>query len=307
MKIHKSWYLKVSENHEIYYECKGSPNWIPVLFLHGWPWDCFKEKHERNFDEKIHNVIFFDQRWAGKSRVSWWDVLFENTTDFLVEDIIKILDFFELEKVNIFWRSWGSTLALIFAIRYPKKVVSMVIWWVWLSWLEPKDDFLHWNGIKNFFPDLWEEFLFSIPEKIRSDTEKVFDYIYDEMNQKNYDPLISLGLYEAKLMKLEWRRDLDEVDTSNTDFINSLKIFFHYVYNSCFISKDYILNNAHKLDNIDVSIIQWRYDSVCPAIEAYKLDKKLKKSNLYFTMWGHSSSEPETLELCKKEVKKTFL
>jgi proline iminopeptidase len=131
---------------------------------------------------------------------------------------------------------------------------------------------------------LWEEFLESIPEKIRNNTKKIFDYIRDEIKKENYEPLIALAKYDASLMKLEWRRDLDSGNIDDKEFINSLKIFFHYMYNSCFISKDYILDNSDKLGDINISIIQGRYDLVCPPVEAYKLDKKLNKSRLYFTM-----------------------
>lgn len=307
MKAYKSGYLKVSENHELYYEAKGNSNWIPVLFLHGWPGSCFKEKHERSFDLEKQNVIFFDQRWAGKSKVIWNDVLIENTTDFLVEDIIKILDFFNIEKINIFWRSWWSTLALVFAIRYPEKVISMVIWGIYLGWVDFEDEFLYWNWCEFYFPDKWEKFLKFIPEEFRDNKKDLADYVYREMQNWNYKPVLWLMDFEWDLMTLDWRNKEQEVkqEYTNSD-INSAKIEFSYIYNKCYISKDYILDNCNKLDDIEISIVQWRYDSVCPTIDAYNLDKKLKNSKLNIVLWGHSWSEKEILECSKKEVSRLF-
>ena len=42
--------------------------------------------------------------------------------DVLVEDINKLLDFLHIKKSLVFGGSWGSTLALIYAIRHPQRV-----------------------------------------------------------------------------------------------------------------------------------------------------------------------------------------
>src|SRR3989344_769766 len=59
---------------------------------------------------------------------------------------------------------------------------------------------------------------------------------------------------------------------------------------------DYIIKNATKLSNIPTSIIQGRYDFICPPINAYKLHKKIKGSKLSFVTAAHSATREKTLK-----------
>src|SRR5438045_3543218 len=102
-------YLKVSDLHEIYYEVCGNPNGKPVLFLHGGPGNGFDNHDKRFFDFEKLNVIFFDQRGAGKSRP--FAETKENTSQDLIDDINKLLKFLNIEIVFLFGGSWGATLA----------------------------------------------------------------------------------------------------------------------------------------------------------------------------------------------------
>lgn len=306
MNIHKSGYIKVSSYHELYYECRGNPNGAIILFLHGWPGSGCKEKHENNFDADLHNVVFFDQRWAGRSKINGKDVLFENTTSYLAEDILKILTFLDIDAVHIFWRSWWSTLALYFAIEYPEKVISMVIGGIYLWWKPLEEEFLYGKGNELFFPEKWDKFLSTIPDNIKENRKAIFDYIYDQMNQWNYTPLITVSKYGTELLSLDWRNQVSDSEYTQQELTGAI-IGFNYMYHECFMERDYILNNCSKLDHLNISIIQGRYDSVCPCIEAYKLHKQLKKSTLHFVLAWHYWSDPEILEASKKEVKRLFI
>lgn len=312
MKPYKKWYLKVSEFHEIYYECIWNKKNTPILFVHWWPWGWFKSKHRKIFDLEKDNIIFFDQRWAWKSKVIWDDILKENTTDFLVEDINKLLDFLSIKKVTLFWRSWGSTLTLIYAIRNPEKIESMILWWIYLWWMQIEDDFLFWNWNENYFPEFWEELLNNFPKEIQNDRKKMKNYIWEEYKNWNNKPLLALNKYEWDVMsidqnKKEKKEDKNKDKDKKDININFALIEFYYLYNACFIEKDYILNNCEKIENIKTYIIQWRYDSVCPASWAYELHKKLKNSKLILTIAGHSSSDKKNKKATKevlKEVRK---
>ena len=51
-------YLKVGNNHSIYFEQYGNPKGIPILFLHGGPGAGFSNAHKSFFDPKIFRVVF---------------------------------------------------------------------------------------------------------------------------------------------------------------------------------------------------------------------------------------------------------
>ena len=59
--------------------------------------------------------MFFDQRGASKS-IPFGSII-ENTTQDLVNDINKLLDYLKIDKVILFGGSWGTTLGLVYAIQ----------------------------------------------------------------------------------------------------------------------------------------------------------------------------------------------
>ena len=75
------------------------------MFLHGGPGAGCSIFQRKFFDEKIHRVIFFDQRGAGKSKP--YAETSKNTTKDLLNDIEKIRILLKIEKWLIFGGSWG--------------------------------------------------------------------------------------------------------------------------------------------------------------------------------------------------------
>ena len=63
--------------------------------------------------------------------------------------------------------------------------------------------------------------------------------------------------------------------------------------NNCFLKEGQLLDNASRLENIPMIIVNGHYDTICPPITAYKLHQKLPKSRLIIVeRAGHSVSEP---------------
>ena len=116
--------LKVSEIHDIHYERVGSPNGIPVVFLHGGPGGAINPTMRRFFDPARWRVALFDQRGCGRSRPN--ASLEDNTTWTLIEDIERLRKHLGVEKWCVFGGSWGSTLALAYAPSHPDRVPGLV-------------------------------------------------------------------------------------------------------------------------------------------------------------------------------------
>ena len=70
IKAYNTGYLRVSEEHELYYEESGNPKGKPVVFLHGGPGGGTDPKMRRFFNPKRYRIVLFDQRGSGKSRPS---------------------------------------------------------------------------------------------------------------------------------------------------------------------------------------------------------------------------------------------
>ncbi|MBI2580421.1 alpha/beta fold hydrolase, partial [Candidatus Woesearchaeota archaeon] len=140
MKLHKLFpkikpyrhgYIDVGDGHKLYYELCGNPKGKPVLYVHGGPGAGCDVNSRRFFNPKVWNIILFDQRGANRSKP--FASLKANTTWKLVSDIRQLVKFLSIKKVFLFGGSWGSTLSLVYAIKYPETVAGMLLRGIFLG------------------------------------------------------------------------------------------------------------------------------------------------------------------------------
>ena len=111
--------------HEIYYEQSGNPKGKPAIFLHGGPGGGGGTLSRRFFNPKKYRIVVFDQRGCGRSKPH--ASLEDNTTWHLVDDIESIREKLEIEKWLVFGGSWGSTLSLAYAQKFPDRVSELIL------------------------------------------------------------------------------------------------------------------------------------------------------------------------------------
>ena len=159
--------LKVDDVHTIYYEESGNPQGIPVVFLHGGPGGGTTPTGRRYFNPKAYRIIQLDQRGSGKSTPR--ACLENNDTWHIIEDIEKIREELSIEKWLVFGGSWGTTLALCYAIKHPERVLGLVLRGIFLgrrediTWLYEK------GGVSEFFPEAFDRYVSIVPEEERHD------------------------------------------------------------------------------------------------------------------------------------------
>jgi hypothetical protein len=107
--------LKVSDIHTIAYSQYGNPEGKPVLFIHGGPGAGTNVNMARFCDPQAYRIILVDQRGCGESTP--FANLQDNTTYDSVRDFEKIREKLKIDKWQLFGGSWGSTLALAYAVR----------------------------------------------------------------------------------------------------------------------------------------------------------------------------------------------
>ena len=123
---YESGMLDVGDGHSLYWELSGNPDGKPVVFLHGGPGGGSSPEHRRQFNPDKYKILVFDQRGCGRSTP--YASLDANTTWDLVEDIEKLrTQVAKVEKWQVFGGSWGSTLALTYAEKYPERVTELVL------------------------------------------------------------------------------------------------------------------------------------------------------------------------------------
>ena len=294
-------YFEVSSIHSLYYECYGNSGGEPVLFLHGGPGAGFSDDDKQFFNPSRFNVIFFDQRGANRSRP--FGSIEENTTQDLVNDINQLLDFLNIEKVLLFGGSWGSTLALVYAIQNADRVTGMLLRGIFLGNKGGIDYFIN-GGVKTQFPAVWNRFEQLVPQDKR---DNIPNYYLGKMlsddeeisNQYAYE----WAYYEMSIYKQGVTSD-EEIKQLVADMpYKSLSIMeAHYCKHYCFLPEEYILNNAKTLANIKTVIVHGEHDVICPVRFAKQLHQAMENSTLYIVDAGHASSELEIEAVLKREV-----
>ncbi len=154
--------LKVSDLHTIVYEEVGNPNGRPALFLHGGPGVGISPAYRQFFDPEHYRIILVDQRGSGRSTPH--AEIAENTTNHIVADLEQLRIELAVDDWIVMGGSWGSLLALVYAIKHPTSVAGMIIRGVFLA--RPSEiEWLHGpNGTACVFPDEWERYQELVPE-----------------------------------------------------------------------------------------------------------------------------------------------
>ena len=301
-KPYKKGYLQVSKKHKLFYHLYGNPKAKPVLVLHGGPGAGTKPKHTLYFNPKKYNIILFDQRGAGKSKP--FASIEENNTWHLVNDINKLLDFLNIKKTFVFGGSWGSTLALVYAINFPERVAGMLLRGIFLSRKNEYDAF-YYGGTKDHFPEEYNRFVSLVPEKKRN---HLVDYYYNKMMRGNpkekHKFIYEWVLYEASLLSLKTNPKEIKKSFKTYSWKSLGPLEAHYMKHNCFLKENYIMSHIKRISHIPTTIVHGRYDFVCTPSSAFELHKKMKKSKLFITTAGHSSGDGETQQVFLKEMKR---
>lgn len=285
-------FLKVSDIHNIYLEQCGNPKGRTILFLHGGPGGGCSADHRRFFDPSHYRIILFDQRGSGRSTPA--AELQENTTWDLVSDIEKIRHHLQIEDWIVFGGSWGSTLALSYAIKHKEKVKGLILRGIFLC--RPSEiKWFYQEGASQIFPDAWEKYFNFIPAEERQDFVTAY---YKRLTHANSE----IRLQAAKIWS-QWEAATSRlfVDPKAVQefeepiyALQFARIECHYFTNNSFFeSTNYLLENIFKIRQIPAAIVQGRYDVVCPAKSAWELHQAWPESELHIIPdAGHAAGEP---------------
>lgn len=291
-KVFKKELLPVSSIHKIYVEQSGNPIGLPVVHLHGGPGSASKPKYRKFYNPEKYRIILFDQRGCGKSQPT--GELQQNTTLDLVEDMEKIRKHLGIKNWMVSGGSWGSTLALAYAEKYPEKVSVLLVRGIF-TFREKESEWITEGGASPFFPDEYEKYFNFIPKSERFNLANAYSKRILSKNKKlAAKAALVASTWEDGLMDLFPKKKTEKPTKDEIEKgLISYRIFYHYVTNNGFLKEDQLLKEAKKLKNIPGVIIQGRYDMLCPPITAWGLHKAWPGSTLEFTIAGHHGSDKE--------------
>ena len=276
--------------HRLYVEQCGNPGGLPVIVLHGGPGGGGSPAMRRYFDPRVYRIILFDQRGCGRSRPH--ASVTDNTTWHLVQDIETIRETLGIDRWIAFGGSWGATLALVYAITHPDRVQRLILRGVFLM-TQSELDWFYGGGAGAFFPDQWQRFVQPIPTEERGDLIGAYHrrlFCGNLMEETRFARL--WANWENALASIHNDGPLGE---SPADYARAFsRLENHYFQNAGFLPSDgWIIANRDRIQHIPCTIVQGRYDMVCPPISAWNLSHGWAACELkLINMAGHALSEP---------------
>lgn len=300
ISVYQQEWFKVDDSHQLYVEQSGNPDGIPVVYLHGGPGGGSNPHQRRYFDPEKYRIILFDQRGCGRSKPS--PSIKNNTSDELIDDIEKIRIHLGIDKWLIAGGSWGTTLAMLYGIKYSDKVLAFILRGIFLGTKTEMQWLYKEGGAQRFYPEYYREFIECLPSARRLDPLKGF---YELLTAKNELAGIAASkawyLWELRLSTIEHHNiGMAQVEDPHQALCMA-KLSSHYFSQYCFIEENYILENISAIEHIPGILIHGRYDMVCQLHMADLLARSWDNAHLQILPCaGHSGFEQQTIDaICK--------
>jgi len=282
--------LKLDGINEMYFEQSGNPKGVPVVFLHGGPGAGSSPSHRQFFDPGFYRIVIFDQRGAGRSTPL--GSLHNNTTPHLIADLEQLRTHLGVQQWIVFGGSWGSTLALAYAEHYPERCLALVLRGIFLCRQSEIEWFLY--GLRNIFPEAWRTFASHLPASERG---SILDAYHRLLNDSNPEVQLSAArswsIYEGSCSTLLPNREVMASFASDRVALGLARIEAHYFKHNIFLPDNFLLENLSKIRHLPATMVQGRYDMVCPIVSADDLHRAWPEAEYrIIDAAGHSAFEP---------------
>ena len=199
-----------------------------------------------------------------------------------------------IERWLVFGGSWGSTLALAYAEAHPERVSELVLRGIFmLRYNEIRWFYQH--GASEIFPDCWEPYRDAIPLDERDDLLRAYHQRLTGNDQRAaLSAARAWSVWEASTSFLH--SNLDNIRRWGEDqfALAVARIECHYFVNRGFLrSESQLIDDVPRIRHLPATIVQGRYDVVCPATSAWDLHKAWPEADFRIVPdAGHSAFEP---------------
>jgi proline iminopeptidase len=299
--------ILIRDGQPLFIARSGADPGCPVIVLHGGPGAGSHPQQRQFFDPAIFEVILHDQRGCGRSVSP--DLITDNTTEALLQDLRFIQDQLGIDRWILFGGSWGATLALLFAQRWPERTLGLVLRGTFLARATDLDWFLGPSGVRRLFPDAW------------ADLESVIGSgpghgLMDRLDSALHDDC-PLRVSEAARAWEQWgavvtlgdalRAPLSPSDPRLQKVIEQARIEIHYARHRYFLEENQILKALPRLADLPVELVHGRRDWVCPVAAAFDVTLALPAARLELVeMGGHVPIQRDMIEALKGAVQRLY-
>lgn len=299
VQCHSQGWLDVGDGHEIYWETCGNPMGVPALFVHGGPGAGCTPDDRRWFDPGHYRIVLFDQRGTGRSRPN--GELRANTTAHLVRDIEALRRHLDTGDWLLFGGSWGATLSLAYAQRYPDRVRGLVLRGVFTASAHERQWLYAPRGAALAYPAAWQRLTATLAPDKRVDPLGALSACLH-----GGDCAIEQATAQAWL---QWEQDLMDLERTDTPpharapqqrgpsgaaALAAARIGMHFARHDFFLREGELLRDAARLRDVPGVIVQGQRDLVTPPAAAEALHRAWPHSRLVrVPSAGHASTHGE--------------
>lgn len=276
----------------MHWEESGNPGGKPALIVHGGPGSGLNRHSRDYFDPARYRIVQFDQRGCGRSTPDAGDHttdLTHNTTHHLVADMELLREHLGIDRWLLSGGSWGSTLILAYAQRFPERVTEIVLSAATTSryadfeWITA--------GVGVFFPEALERFRAGV-----SHADNVIAAYLERVSDP--DPAVrekavrDWTAWEDTVVSLEPRGDTLPYSSRPTAAQHTMvRLVTHYWSNRAWLEDGQLLRDAHRLAGIPGTILHGRHDIGGPVEVAWTLAKAWPDAELVVVEdAGHTGS-----------------
>ncbi len=287
--------LDVGDRNLVYWETCGNPSGKAAVVLHGGPGSGCTPWHRRLFDPSAYRVVLFDQRNCGRStpHASAFDTdLGSNNTQNLIADIERIREHLGVERWLVIGGSWGSTLALAYAERFPNRVTEIILFGV-TTGRHKEFDWSFRGGLADLFPEQWEQLRDAVPAALRDGG------IIDAYCRLLHDPDPAIR-EQAALAWCTWEsatpawppaQGLSPRFADPSFRMAFARIVTHYVRHNAWLDDNILLRDAAAIADIPGIMVNGRFDLQAPIGWAYDLKRIWPRAKLVIVDdAGHDAS-----------------
>jgi proline iminopeptidase len=294
--------LDVGDGNLVYWETCGNPDGKPAVMVHGGPGQGCSPKMRRTFDPRRYRAVLFDQRGCGRSTPHAGDPatsLRHNTTDHLVADMERLREHLGIERWLLTGGSWGTTLALVYAERYPHRVSEVVLSAISTT-RRSEIDWLY-RGVRRFFPEEWRRFRDVVPPADRAgDLTAAYARLLEDPDPRvRHRAANAWDAWEETVVSLDspasgpagagapgsaapgsaargqgtpYGDDAAPGDAPPSDALLAfVRLTAHYYSHAGWLEEGAVIRDAGRLAGIPGVLIHGRLDLSCPVETAYEL------------------------------------
>jgi proline iminopeptidase len=293
-------YLLVDGGHRLYFAEYGQPNVHASLVVHGGPGSGCKPSMLEWFDLAQDRVILFDQRGAGRSLPPGETT--SNQTGALVRDIEHLRQHLGLSRCMMIGGSWGATLALCYAGRFPEVLRGLILRGTFLASRNETTWFF--QSLKVFAPSAWSTLTAGWTTLQKQNVlQTLIEMLHSVSWQEQQEAARRWGEYEEAVIQAMTGGN-SALPVFDPAWVNKYRVQSHYLNNACFISQKSLFRSARHAAQIPTIILHGTHDWICPPMNAMRLMRFMPHAELRWIKKGtHTSSDPLIRDALRQAIR----